>query len=458
MIVLLYGFVHIIALPRYNYYQGSKALDIGNYEQAIIYFGKTYNYSDSIEKINHSIKAQHYYNGVTAYELNDYDTAINEFIMAEDYNEANGKLKEIGMHAITTHDYKHAVLAFNAIPNSNDMPHYWYASAMVDFTQNNYSDSINKFVKSEGIEDSTIKIAEANYLQGGVEFDAGRYLDAIACFEKAGNYKDNTYKISEAYYFQAQNKLSNASYIEAIEYFEKANDFSDSAMKIIETNYLHGQSEFTRGRYFIAKDTFSLISQYKDSEEMINRCDFMIAENYWNEMKYEEAQKIYSTLPNEYEYNGIKIADRINNLKTYNAVKGLAGTYNVDKGDYRVTQTHGRTGSSYYWYNAEKGYGSLDIKVKINADYSVNLSGTALGCRYTSYSSISSGVNQGIYSASFSKDITSGSLSACTLYSDDTTVLKYVGNNRFTLSYNMRDNSQDVYFTYTYKSNYEFSK
>jgi hypothetical protein len=250
--------------------------------------------------------------------------------------------------------------------------------------------------------------------------------------------------------------ISN-NYSEAVKQLSNSNGVLDATAVLPNASYLLGKEQFSSKNFKSARDNLANGIKEPDVAEMLMACDLMIAEDCYKKKDYNRAKEIYLSLPEGYEYAGVNAKNRLNSLKIYNSIEHLLGKYTVESGKYRVTQTHNRTGIYYYWYNSEKGEGSFEIKATIKEDGSVKLSGNAIGTRYTSFSSISLGVNVGTYYAPFDIEFTSSKIPT-TFYSDDNITLKYIGGTKFTLSYSKTDNSQDVFFTYKYISNYTFSK
>lgn len=373
------------------------------------------------------------------------------------------------------------ILLFNLF-----LPMYNYNQGIKMFESKNYESSIDFFEKSKKYRDSQSKCNEVYYEYAKVLYESESYEKSLEYFLLVDTENKYTWIEQIGLKFLEENKYTEAisafdiipqmndernkwyaygiacfekqDYENAITNFKKCDNIRNTQEKILEAYYLHGKQLFDGQHYSDAKEKFLNCISYNDSNEQINKCVFKLAEIEYDYGNYESAKECYSQLPANYELDGIKISNRLNSIKIYNSVKSLDGSYDVKKGDYRVTQTHNSTGIYHYWYNEEKGYGNLKVDVKMNDDGTVNISGKAEGTRYTSYSSIASGVKSGSYYANFSKDISSIGLPSGTLYSDDYIVLKYVGGTTFTLSYNEVDRSQDVYFRYTYTSNYSFSK
>ena len=149
--------------------------------------------------------------------------------------------------------------------------------------------------------------------------------------------------------------------------------------------------------------------------------------------------------------------ENINGFNNYKKLKELEGYYETTSSDYHVKQVHRSTGIWNGWDNTGSS-GSLEIEVSLLQNGNVKIHGSAEGRRYTNYSSISSSLRDSSFGVIFNKELTTSTLNPGVLESYDSKTLKYNGNNKFTLSLNEVDNSQDVYFKYVYTSNFVFTK
>ena len=331
------------------------------------------------------------------------------------------------------------------------LPIYHYNRGMAAFQNDELNLAIEEFNLSKDIKDANKKIYEVA-VQAVEEKDYAVAEEGFS-FVQSENMENPDYPN----YAIAMNRYQEKDYSQAITYFIKTNDFKDSATMLVDSYYENGETLLSKNDYRSALENFEKIPEYKDANEQIQNCHWEIAEDYWKSGRTDAARAGYELLPNDFGHGDFTVANRLNSLNVYEAAKALAGEYKVTKGDYKVTQV-GSYGYSHWWYKTSIGYGYLRVDVKLNLDGSVTVSGTATGTRFTTYSSISAGVNSGTYSAPFSKTFTSGGLPVGVLYNENYTTLKYLGNKKFSLTYNQKDNSQDVYFTYKYTSDYVFEK
>ena len=130
--------------------------------------------------------------------------------------------------------------------------------------------------------------------------------------------------------------------------------------------------------------------------------------------------------------------------------------YTCTYGYREVRQTSKSYGSWNNWYNDSKD-GKLTIRVKIDNNGKVTISGEASGYAYITWSVLSSGVRQSSISASFDIEVTSKRMPQV-LYDENNKTIKYNGNASFTFSYLVLKTNEDIDFNYKNASTYKFSK
>lgn len=392
--------------------------------------------------------------------------------------------------AFNNGDYAKAVEIFTDLGDYRDsvnrIPISKYKLGESYIASQNYDSAIELFTALDGFEDSDERLAEAYYKKGSALLENNNYNDAYEALTNCTDYKDSKSKIiqiakeflknkeydkaAEAFsvspaiqnqnyakYAQAMSAFTGKDYAKAVEFFTAANGVENSADMLTEAYYLLGKEQFAEKKYSDAKFSLENGKQEADVPEMLMACNLMIAEDHYAKKEYSEAKNIYAALPENYEYEGVSVKARLDGLKIYSSIEHLVGSYKLSSARYEVRQTHNSTGIWHNWTNTDNGGWGLSIEATVNDDGSVRLKGKATGTRYTSYSSISSGVYSGSYSAPFDIVLTTSQMPTV-LYDEDNITLKYLGGTNFALDYSEKDNSQDVYFTYTYTSNYRFTK
>lgn len=258
-----------------------------------------------------------------------------------------------------------------------------------------------------------------NYSNGNSKFDSKDYKSAIKSYEKLdSNYKDVKSKLTSAYYEYGKELIEKNNYIEGNEYLVKANAESDDkhlvysnalisiddgkyseaidSLKNLEgfldtdnilkkAYYLNAEKLFADKSYSSAKENYEKAGDYEDAKEKVNSGDMMIAEEYYKDGELYKAKQIYSKLPSDYTFNDIKVSDRLNTLKTYNAFVELSRGWK-GKGKMEVRHIYKRDKSWESWYGSYTDYASF--KCVIQEDGSVKVTGTANFYSYTNYSTV----------------------------------------------------------------------
>ena len=363
----------------------------------------------------------HLYQGNTAYAKAEYDVAIQQYAKALGYGNASEKINssyyEKGKINLSFEEYEQAIENFKNANGYEDADKLLEDIALNLIKNKNYSLAITAYEIIKNIEQPT------------------HYNYAIAC---SALEDENDYK-------------------KAIETFNLCLDVEEASEKIKVAYYKLGKSNVSEKEYIQAKENFTMANGYEDSAYMINVCDFLRAEDLWYNGSYESAVEIYKNLPRDFSYEDINVNNKINGFNNYKKLKELEGYYETTSSDYHVKQVHRSTGIWNGWDNTGSS-GSFEIEVSLLQNGNVKIHGSAEGRRYTNYSSISSSLRDSTFGVIFNKELTTNTLSPGVLESYDSKTLKYNGNNKFTLSLNEVDNSQDVYFKYVYTSNFVFTK
>ena len=226
-----------------------------------------------------------------------------------------------------------------------------------------------------------------------------------------------------------------------------------------QASYLYGQELVANDRYEDALMQFKNAGEYEDAPAWITRCENTIAfdnaEALYQSGDLPAAQRAFSNLPNSFERDGVTVAQRQQALKDHQAFVDMCGDYSLTSGECEVRQTHKSSGRWYNWTAdlADSWY-NANISCHIEDDGSVTISGSASFYRYTSFSSISEGLDgtDDTVSFSFNTSVLPDSVdigSNCKLsYS----------NGTLTLNYYRVDQNEDLYFDYLYRTDVAYSK
>lgn len=161
-----------------------------------------------------------------------------------------------------------------------------------------------------------------------------------------------------------------------------------------------------------------------------------------------KANKLLKKLPNSFSYNGTKASVLKKRLKKNRKWMSLCGRWETTGGQMRVTQTSKDYGDSTWWYHDfKKGDYSISIRCSINDDGTVKVLIDGGVPVYTSYSTISEGVDDDIKSIVTSKKMSGMGTVRINNYTTLT-----LSKSGITVSYKKVTTNEDVYFNYTYST------
>ena len=343
---------------------------------------------------------------------------------------------------------------------------YFYQMGLAYEGMQKYEDAAVKYVQAKYANDS-----ESRILNMAIEsVKAGKYNDAISLFKKCNEaYEDNPYYN----YALASDYVENGKYSDSLKFWDKTQNILDAQDKILGTYYNYGLDLFTKQDFENAKYCFEKIPDYKDSAEYIKNCEAGIVEqqkareeeekekkkaadfnsvlNYIKNGELNSALSKLETLPEDYVYtDGTSVSalkEKLNNLKKW---LPICGTWTATKTYMNVRQT-GRYGYWNEWYNNDFTCDPISISCIPNDDGTVNVKVHGSVPKYTSYSSISEGVNVGMINLNTSETMSApGSIQL----DEDTTIS--LSSKGVSVKYKKVDNTVDVYFTYTYNTSVTF--
>ena len=198
---------------------------------------------------------------------------------------------------------------------------------------------------------------------------------------------------------------SNGNYLDAIKYYKK------SSFWVSEKDYNKAYIEY--GNTLKEKNNCEeALSYYKkgnlseESEEitycnvyLTNEKAFENAEREYEDGNLSKAKKLFEEIDNDFEYNKIKVSDRIKTLNDYSKFVNLTGEKSGSDGYMEVRHIYKKNGSWDSWYG---NYSSIaNVKCIIQEDGSVKISIVANFYSYTKWSSLSYGLGEKTTTAYF---------------------------------------------------------
>ena len=308
---------------------------------------------------------------------------------------------------------------------------------------------------------SSIADADAyrSYCDGMLAVEEGSWEEAVELFGNAGDVQNADEMRKQAAYNFGQQLFESKDYEKAIEQFTEAGDHKGAKSALVKATYQRGKQLMNDGKYESARSYFVDAGDYKDAKKWVATCDdipaLLAAEDDYQAGNLSSAQKGFGKLPRSLTWDGISVAKRQDTLADHQAFVDICGRYKISSGECEVRQTHSSTGIWYNWTAdlSDMGY-SAEVRCTIKKNGKVKVSGSVDFYRYTSYSSISEGVNG-------TNDTTDFSFTTSSLPND-----KSVGNyssitcsgKKLKFHYGHTDNTQDVYFTYLYRTDATYKK
>jgi TolA-binding protein len=357
-----------------------------------------------------------------------------------------------------------------------------YKSAMSLYENGQYEEAIEKFTALGDYEDSSDMISACKYAEATDFYNAAEYDSAKAIFEELGNYEDSTQWITACDYGSAINLYNNGDYESAASMFEKLTGYEDSENYLAECNIARADSLAGNGDYSGAEALYLKVYQETGntkaadgmcacaeamiasgdtdtaSEILDNLTDYEGAETARNELSFVQAEgvlklgdlntalTVYQTLPEDFEYDGIAVSDRIALIQSHSDFLAIAGVWETTTSpSASIRQTSSSSGAWDQWDFDLDGTCKLTMVCVINDDDTVTVTGSVEFGYCSNYSSLSSNVNINQTTLAFTYTGTS--------VPDSFTVNDYVtikcADGKFVLTYSIVDDSSSMYFDYT---------
>lgn len=352
-----------------------------------------------------------------------------------------------------------SILVFGGLIVKNIViPANIYSSANEAYSSGDYEKAINLYSKQIDYKDSKLKLQKA-YISYGIKLSKEKNFDkAIEILEKCYLQDEGAKKYLK--YSIAGNDVKNKQLAnDTIQNLYELGDFEDSGNLLREAYYIKADDLKNSEKYNDAIKFYKKSQDFRDANEKIKKCQYEIngkllldAEECYKDGELNRALKKYKLLPNDFEYNGIKVKERLKTLNKYKYLVNLCGTWVGKNGKFSVRQIHDSTGLWDQWDNTYKEY--LYLKCFINNDGTVTLEGEASYYTFTNYSSLSAYLDISNYTETFcvkAKHIPK------TVYNKDNVKITFV-NNKFNLIYDYKDENSSMDFTYRYKSSITFNK
>ena len=366
------------------------------------------------------------------FEVGDYGAAAAKFESAGNYNDAEERFAEASELAELCEHYNNGISALNA---------------------KEYGTAFEELKQAEDFSDAPEQLKEATYLLADEEEETGQYERAAEHFKSILGFKNAD---DRAEYSSAMLAYQNKKYEDAAKLFDASNNVvEDAEEKSRECKYLYAEEQFAKCSYETARTYYLKIPGYKDSREKEYACSLMLGIQDIRNGYLFKAKSVLESLPEDFEYNGQSVKAQLDLLSEHSEFVDICGEWAASGTcTVKVTQTHTRTGIWHNWTSElqSPSFYKLSILCPISADGNVSLLGSVTFDRFTNYSSISEYLESADKTVSFTRAVTGMPYQ---LDIGNHTTLTY-SNGAFLVSYSETINNQDIYFDYTYESEFTY--
>ena len=334
-----------------------------NYDQAITYYNKITNRSETIEeKLKTAVQGKNYTEGIAQLSAGELNSALEKFTAAGEFEDATTKAAQITAYQqaesyVSEGKYQEAraiYLQLGDYLQSTEMLESCnaaiYSEAAALKANGDYAKANELFVLISGYSDSADIASQfkADYRAATDLLEKGSYDDACAAFVALKNYSDSPTKANESLYLKAESLKEAGSIDDAVAIYSGLGDYKDSADKINTCLYSKAEKQIADGQTEEAIVTFESISDYSDSSERAKVLRYDHAKALWNEGNLQAARKEYEALGNYTDSADLLVqvltetADKAMDEKDYatalSAYQGLEQTDYIKEREYMLAQ------------------------------------------------------------------------------------------------------------------------
>lgn len=397
--------VSFLIVPAVSYRVGEKSFEAGNYAGAARSFKLAGSYQDARERAAIASSAAAYENGVQAFADGEYAAAAVCFKDAGDYKDAKRQLElsnlgvsfARGEELMKAGDYAAAAEKFAAakyFPGASARESEAYGKLAAQLLEKgSYGEALHAYIAA-GDRNAAVSCI-------GSLVESGRYAEVVDAVGTLNDPAFNTY----LYYSQGMLWLQSGEYTAAIELLDAAGDLYDAPSRMKEAYYGQGEELLKRKDYEEAANSFRCAEGYADAAAKITTCSFLTAEDYFADGSLNTAKKLYDSLPSDFEYNGVTVAERLETLNKYKAFLPLCGRWDASDSANRVKTIS--SSSRYYWIGKpDATHGQITVKCVIGSDGKVTVRGEVQFLRYSNFSASSYLLSTTREKISFSQTVT----------------------------------------------------
>ena len=265
------------------YQAALEKLTKSQYEDAISWFIKAGEYSDSREQI---LSIAEYY-----YSTKQYELAEAAFVKVVETGNADQRLYEIGQIYEQSGEEEKAHIAYHESGEYAFERVYkpFYDEGINLRDQKKWGEAKESFKKAKDYSDAETQIPETDYLHAKYLAETGAYDEAVALFTELGDYSDAKTQIKQTKYMHAEALETVGDQEGAYEIFISLGDYSDSFERAVKPYYDLGLAEIEKKEWTEAIEAFRKTGEYLDSAGKINESYYNLAEEDLEDDRFVDA-------------------------------------------------------------------------------------------------------------------------------------------------------------------------
>lgn len=321
------------------------------------------------------------------------------------------------------------------------------SSATILFNNENYEMALQELEKIE-LEDNNIqrKINECKYELAKQYIDKERYTPALKLLNDVVDKNDINELKDKAHFNLALIYLKSREYSKSLEEIKKVSNEQYENLEITkkQINYEYGKYYFNIDKYESAISYLEQAKDYEDANTFLNNAYIEKAEKYIKQGNIQEARNIYNFLPNDIEYNGIKVNVRKNQINKFSGLIGATGIKYATKcycESRNVWRYDGRWSNWHIDVPDNSEY--INTSLTLNNDGTVTLKGTVYFYAFNNFSTLADYCKANIISKTIKLENLNSIASSYDL--DDNTKLLY-SNGVFSIKYSKRDDYSTSFY------------
>ncbi len=348
------------------------------------------------------------------------------------------------VNAFESLDYAKAVVCYEKsgfAENPENIDNYTYSIAMTKFDAGEYQEAAATFNNANMILDCEDKIFEC----GVALTEAENYDNAAECFALLASEKAIAHKA----YCDGMVAYNAEDYATAVTQLEASSSEIDHVADFLPQVYFEYGKALLDDEYFAsAIKYFEKAGEYPEAKTYVTGAALLRAESTFRDGELNNAKKEFAALPQDFSFEGIKVADRVKALNNASAFMAICGEWTATSNYIESRNVYKSSGSWDCWYiDGTMSSQKLEIRCVMNDDGTFTIKGKVSFYRFTDYSSLKAYCQ----ATSTTRNFTISNVTKMpSSYKIDSNTTLYYSNGKFSLEYYVRDDySVNFYNKYT---------